>query len=202
LQGWHWENVLFWTDKWHDKGKFCTCHPHLFYFEKDKRIPLHKVFENMGLDIFELFNLPPSLVAMDECNIMTTIISAARKFNSIISDSWSFLGNNLAYPTKKVYLSLINPPVAPAPYKWVSKSACLPKQKFFFWVMTQDRLNTKDLLTRKNFTVDSKLCVLCDVLRKQCSIFSLNVTSVEISGGELERSGTEIEHPILTSTKL
>ena len=51
---------------------------------------------------------------------------------------------------------------APLPFKWIWKSCVLPKHKFFFWLLLQDRLNTRDLLTRKNFYVESKACVLCD----------------------------------------
>jgi hypothetical protein len=79
-----------------------------------------------------------------------------------MNDDWSFPGKPGRYPTKKVYLAITKPPTAPAPYKWIWKSCCLPKQKFFFWVLVQDRLNTKELMRRKNFFVESKYCVLCD----------------------------------------
>jgi hypothetical protein len=78
-------------------------------------------------------------------------------------DEWKIHGNHMKYPTKKVYLSLINnPPRAPAPFKWIWRSACLPKHRFFFWLLIQDRLNNEDLTSRKNFHVTSKSCVLCD----------------------------------------
>jgi hypothetical protein len=64
--------------------------------------------------------------------------------------------------TKKVYRAITKPHAAPAPYKWIWKSCCLPKQKFFFWLLLQDRLNTKELVRRKNFYVKSKYCVSCD----------------------------------------
>ena len=56
----------------------------------------------------------------------------------------------------------IKPVTAPAPFQWIWKSPCLPKHKFFFWLLIQDILNTRDLLDRKHFYVESKSCVLCD----------------------------------------
>jgi hypothetical protein len=52
--------------------------------------------------------------------------------------------------------------VAPLPFKWIWSSAALPKQKFFFWLLVQDRLNTKDMMERKSFYVQCNRCVLCD----------------------------------------
>ena len=35
------------------------------------------------------------------------------------------------------------------------------KHKFFFWLLLQDRLNTRDLLHRKTFYLEDTSCVLC-----------------------------------------
>ena len=35
------------------------------------------------------------------------------------------------------------------------------KAKFFFWLLLLERLNTKDLMTRKHFYVEDVNCVLC-----------------------------------------
>jgi hypothetical protein len=42
------------------------------------------------------------------------------------------------------------------------KSPCLPKCKICFWLMIQERINTYYLTIRKNFHVESNVCVLCD----------------------------------------
>jgi hypothetical protein len=59
-------------------------------------------------------------------------------------------------------MALVNSPVAPAPFRWIWKSACLPKHKFFFWLLIQDRLNTKMHMVKNNLFVDSQHCVLCN----------------------------------------
>src|SRR3954463_7260054 len=38
----------------------------------------------------------------------------------------------------------------------------MPKHKFFCWLLLHDRINTCDLLIRKNMHLDSTQCVLCD----------------------------------------
>jgi hypothetical protein len=44
---------------------------------------------------------------------------------------------------------------------WSSKA--LPKLKVFLWLLMHDRLNTHDIMLRKNWKVDSGLeCVLCN----------------------------------------
>jgi hypothetical protein len=37
---------------------------------------------------------------------------------------------------------------------WIWKSKCTPKIKSFFWLLANDRLNTKDMLIRKNFNLN------------------------------------------------
>jgi hypothetical protein len=51
--------------------------------------------------------------------------------------------------------------VAPAPMRWVWKSCAMHKHEIFFSVLLQDKLNTRDLLERKNFHIESHECVLC-----------------------------------------
>jgi hypothetical protein len=42
------------------------------------------------------------------------------------------------------------------------KSKCLPKLKFFAWLLIMDRLNTKDLMSRKHWHIEGGVnCVLC-----------------------------------------
>jgi hypothetical protein len=43
------------------------------------------------------------------------------------------------------------------------KSKCLPKLRVFGWLLLMDRLNTKDLMTRKNWQIEGgRHCMLCD----------------------------------------
>lgn len=46
-------------------------------------------------------------------------------------------------------------------YKWLWKSHCQPRRKFFFWLLLKDRLSTRALLRRKNMYLECYNCVLC-----------------------------------------
>jgi len=54
----------------------------------------------------------------------------------------------------------------PAPYtfSWIWKSQCTPRIKVFAWLMFVDRLNTRSMLRRRNFNLQSgHNCVLCQL---------------------------------------
>ena len=46
-------------------------------------------------------------------------------------------------------------------FKWLWKSACQNKHKVFFWFLLQDRLNTRDLLRRRNKDLPDYNYVCC-----------------------------------------
>ena len=75
-------------------------------------------------------------------------------------DQWSLPWAG-KYSCKKVYEELDDSEIPPKTFQWIWKSRAPPKQRFFFWWILLDRLNTMDLLPRKNFYVESKSCVLC-----------------------------------------
>jgi hypothetical protein len=50
----------------------------------------------------------------------------------------------------------------PPHFSWIWKSSCQARHKFFFWLLLHDRLNTRNLLGRKNFVLQSYICVNCD----------------------------------------
>jgi hypothetical protein len=47
------------------------------------------------------------------------------------------------------------------------KSCVLGKHKFFFWLLLRDRLNTRELLRRKNLDLRDYNCVLCNTHSKE-----------------------------------
>jgi hypothetical protein len=52
-------------------------------------------------------------------------------------------------------------------FKWLWKSKCQPKHKVFFWLLLKDRLNTRNILKRKNMQLDSFDCVICNSLLEE-----------------------------------
>ncbi|GJN35692.1 hypothetical protein PR202_gb24492 [Eleusine coracana subsp. coracana] len=52
-------------------------------------------------------------------------------------------------------------------FKCLWKSCCKSRLKFFFWLIIRDRLNTRNLLRRKNRHLDSYDCVLCSCAQEE-----------------------------------
>lgn len=46
-------------------------------------------------------------------------------------------------------------------FSWLWRSSNLGNHKFFFWLLLRDRLNTRNLLRRKNMILDDYNCTLC-----------------------------------------
>jgi hypothetical protein len=133
-------------------------YPQLHSFAKNKDITVKNAVQQSAEDLYDLFHLPLSTIAMQQCNIMNE--SLAELNGRMDNDIWGFEWGDY-YSTKKIYEDILDPPEAAAPFKWVWKSCCLSKHKFFFWLLLLDRLNTKDLMERKNFFVENSDCVLC-----------------------------------------
>jgi hypothetical protein len=76
---------------------------------------------------------------------------------------WSMMiGLIFGAPTsRKAYLYLSGTIPASPLFKWIWKSSILPKHKFFFWLLLQERQNTRNLLIRKNMFLDSYCCPVC-----------------------------------------
>jgi hypothetical protein len=67
------------------------------------------------------------------------------------------------FSASKIYKLHFEHIQAPIFSPWIWKSKCTPRIKSFFWLLANDHLNTKDMLLRKNFTLnDNGLCRLCD----------------------------------------
>lgn len=78
-------------------------------------------------------------------------------------DVWGYRWGSNIFSSTKVYKILMGHSwvVDPA-FKWIWKSFCQPKHKVFFWLLTKDRLSTRNIL-RRNMTLDCYNCVLCNL---------------------------------------
>ena len=153
--------ISLWHDKWNEdtlQSRF----PHLYSFSKDSECTIASAIVSSTSNFYEMFHLPMSSMAVQQSNEMLEIISNIHQDNDN-KDCWQFLWKGNKYSNRKIYLHLIgNPPKAAPPFQWIWKSCSLPKQKFFFWLLLLDRLNTRDLLIRKNFQIENRRCILCD----------------------------------------
>ena len=75
-------------------------------------------------------------------------------------DTWSYIWGNEFYSSIKACKVLIGYKITPPHFSWIWKSSCQPKHKIFFWQLLHDRVNTRNLLRRKNFELDDYNCVV------------------------------------------
>lgn len=151
--------VLFWEDLWFD-NVFSHEYPRLFSFAKDHHISVKRSMEAEYLD--DLFNLPLSYQAFQEYQLLQQKLQTT-EYDSSVNDQWSFIWGNGIDTSRRFYgLAFSHMDVHPI-FKWLWKSKCIPRLKFFAWLVLVDRLNTKTMLSRRNFTVQPDLfCVLCN----------------------------------------
>jgi hypothetical protein len=77
------------------------------------------------------------------------------------NDMWSFIWGNGMYSVGKAYHHLIGHEYAHPAFKWIWRSCCQMKQKVFFLLLLQNRLNTRGMLRRRNIVLESYTCELC-----------------------------------------
>lgn len=77
-------------------------------------------------------------------------------------DVWSFLWGFQKYTSSKYYhyhFSSLHPHRSVI---WIWKSKCIPKIKFFAWRLLNDRLNSRNMLRKRNkFLEEGYNCALC-----------------------------------------
>ena len=111
-------------------------------------------------DYTNFFQLPLSVEAMEECRLLEGTQNLP--INNTANDNWLWSPGKGNYSAKSFYTTMHAHMPADEPCKWIWESRSIMKIKVFAWLMLNDRLNTRDLLTRKNFYIESSICVLCD----------------------------------------
>lgn len=92
-----------------------------------------------------------------------------RDWDENSNDVWSYNWGHTGYSRKKAYSILIGNTEASPLFPWLWASSNLGKHKFFFWLLIKDRLNTRNLLRRKNMELDDYNCVLCNASHEETS---------------------------------
>jgi hypothetical protein len=77
-------------------------------------------------------------------------------------DSWIYIWGQHRYSSSKYYHYHFRDIQPNLTILWTWKSKCIPKIKFFAWLLLNDRLNTRNILRRRRkFLEDGYTCVLC-----------------------------------------
>jgi hypothetical protein len=153
------DSVLFWKDYWCTDRLLCDDYPRLFSFSINEDSSVADM--RLTTDLFESFVLPISVEANDELLQVQQIIQNISG-DQTQNDTRTFVWGN-SYTSAKYYNFIFSSLPIDEAINLIWKSKCLPKLKVFAWLLMMDRLNTKDLMIRKNWILeDGPQCVLCD----------------------------------------
>jgi GH15 family glucan-1,4-alpha-glucosidase len=159
--------IYFWQDTWNHgvlQWKFLQ----LYSFAHNKNISTKAI---RTWDILDHFWTPLSLEASSQLYELQFLLQQIQ-VNPNESDKWSYIWNNDEFLTRKAYLQIIGTNNASSIFNWMWKSCSRGKHKFFFWLLLQDHLNTRELLKRKNMDLTNYNCVLCNC-NSEKSLFHL-----------------------------
>ena len=76
------------------------------------------------------------------------------------TDTWSYICGNGQFSVAQAYKVMIGIKLVPQQFNWIWNSSCQPKHKVVFWRLLHDKLNTRNLLRRKTFHLESYNCVV------------------------------------------
>lgn len=150
--------AFFWTDLWHSNCLHIKF-PHLFSYARNTEILVHNALQIEYLE--DLFHLPLSVQAYEQFLQLEDIRAELRNSNFTgYNDTWSYIWGSKKFSSEKAYRAMIGIRIIPPHFQWVWKSSCQPKHKVFFWMLLLDRVNTRNLLRRKTFYLESYNCAL------------------------------------------
>jgi len=116
-------------------------------------------------DFQNLFHLPLSEHAFEQFNELHTYVVALQQTE--MADKWTYIWGNAIFSSVKTYKQLSGFKRVDPAHTWLWKSSCQQKHKVFFWLLINDRLNTRGLLRRKNMVLDSYACEMCILQREE-----------------------------------
>ena len=151
---------MFWEDAWDFGGltqPLSSRYPRLYSYVLDRKASASEVY---GLqDLLSLFYLPLSEQAYEEFQDLSAKMVLSPL--SLDEDKWVYCWGS-QYSAAQYYKHIHQHYDTLPTYKWIWKSSCMLKFKFFAWLLLSDRLNTKDLLQRRHWhVIDDFSCVIC-----------------------------------------
>lgn len=151
--------VLFWKDQWQNEI-ISESHQRLFSFARDEDVSVQKLLTapTLGLN----FHLPLSVQAREELTDLQSITEPT-KLTSGMNDVWSCTWGSSMFASSRFYLHCFRDMQADEAFNWIWKSKCTNKWKVFTWLLLADRLNTRNMLRRRNQVLQDNnyACLLC-----------------------------------------
>ena len=153
------DSTLFWKDFWLNNGTLCDQFPRLYSYTLHEDLTVADMV--LAMDLSSLFALPLSVEAHDDFLQVQHILSDIN-IEPLQLDTRRFVWGNSEYTSSKFYHFLFSVVTPDMTLKYIWKSRSLPKLKVFLWLLVKDRLNTRDIMIRRHWRLDSgPSCVLC-----------------------------------------
>lgn len=152
------DTVSFWDELLLD-SIFSMKYPNLHSFAKNDIISLKTARETVN--IVDLFRIPMTRLAHNEMLLLAEDLNEINNSYAKGKDEWVFMWGNHHYSVKRFYqhhFAAIKPPIT---ILWIWKSNCIPRIKFFSWLLLNDKLNTRNMLRRRNKFLEDYSCIMC-----------------------------------------
>jgi hypothetical protein len=125
-------------------------------------------------NLLDFFRLPMTRQAYNEFLELQHCLTNIALNSGNEKDSWSFIWGQQKFSSSKYYnlqFSTIQPNRT---IVWIWETKCVPKIKFFAWLLLNDRLNTRNILRRRNKVLEDGTIVFFVMrkLKKHWSTFS------------------------------
>jgi hypothetical protein len=158
------KSILFWKDCWHD-DLMAVSFPRIFSFALDTDISLKSMLSCGTLgDLARHFAIPVSVQALVELQQIAAllVILKQNELDRVKPDSWTFMAQNGRYSSAAYYKFMFADLEVSPIFRKLWKSKSLHKPKVFVWLLLVDRLNTRDLIDRRHWHLNSGVnCALC-----------------------------------------
>ena len=150
--------VLFWDDLWSSEVLALKCLI-LSSCARNRRLSVKTVMQTEDLNT--LFILPLSEQAYVQFQHLQQDLLLV-PYEEERTDRWSFMWGSLEYSSQKIFALALRNIETPTTFICLWKSKCIPRIKFFGWLILVDRLNTRSMLRRRHFHLeDGYACVMC-----------------------------------------
>lgn len=111
-------------------------------------------------DVRQLLHTPLSVEAHDQLMELQNLIQT--QWSGMTIDTWTGTGQNRKYSSIKMYKTICARAEPNKLFTKIWKTANRLRHKIFFWLLLHDRVNTRNLLNRKNMFLESYDCVFCN----------------------------------------
>lgn len=155
------DTILLWKDLWNGDDLLMNSHQHLFSFAHNEDISLSQFCADPNPASH--FFLPMSIEAREELDSLNQLVSVLH-LEPMAIDSWILSWGDIQFKPRKFYRFVFRNINAPTYITAIWKSKCMLRHKVFAWLMLMDKINTRDMLIRRQFQIgDDHSCLLCTV---------------------------------------